>query len=252
MRIEQEMPPFSSLDIFVGLAAIVVASFAVYLFWRASGNSKKNGEEGVSIIIDDEITPNQILMARQKRQISLPELTTHFVSADIEKATSNIRTLTLKKELLGMVLKRLFEAEDDGEINRDERIRLSRGYETELKELNEELKQSELIMTLHELETIRDDILKKFEATLTSTQKRIDLVMKELKLEEKIEPPPRVIPEARVPRLEEEQDDEDDEIEETETPRAPRPRSDVEQKLEQLRSEVLKELEELEKLELEA
>jgi len=248
------MPPFSSLDIFVGIAAIVVASFAVYLFWRAGSTSRTKAEEGVSIIIDDEVTTNNILLSRQKRQISIPELTTHFVSADIEKATSNIRTLTLKKELLGMVLKRLFEAEDEGEINRDERIRLSRGYETELKELNEELKQSELIMTLHELETIRDDILKKFEATLTSTQKRIDLVMKELKLEEKIEPPPRITPPARtrVPRVEEEQGDEEDDIEETETPRALRPRSDVEQKLEQLRSEVLKELEELEKLELEA
>jgi len=110
-------------------------------------------------------------------------------------------------------------------------------------------------MTLHELETIRDDILKKFEATLTSTQNRIDLVMKELKIEEKVEPPPRAPPRARVPRPEEEPEDEEEaeeDLEEEDRPRASRPRSDVEEKLEQLRNEVLKELEELEKLELEA
>ncbi len=245
------MPPFSSLDIFVGLAAIAVAGFAVYLFWRASsGSPSREDDEGVSILVEDEYTTRSLLSSPRRRQISVPEVTTHFQSTDIERARSSLRTLTLKKELLSMVLRRLFEAEDEGEINRDERVRLSRGYETELRDLNEELKQSELIMTLHELETIRDDILLKFEATLTSTQNRIDLVMKELKIEEKVEPPPRAPPRARVPRLEEEPEDDDEE--EEERPRAPRPRSDVEEKLEQLRNEVLKELEELEKLELEA
>ncbi len=247
------MPPFSSLDIFVGLAAIAVAGFAVYLFWRASsGSPSREDDEGVSILVEDEYTTSSLLSSRRRRQISVPEVTTHLQSTDIEKARSNLRTLTLKKELLSMVLRRLFEAEDEGEINRDERVRLSRGYEVELRDLNEELKQSELIMTLHELETIRDDILLKFEATLTSTQNRIDLVMKELKIEEKVEPPPRAPPRARVPRPEEEPEDDEEDVDEEERPRAPRPRSDVEEKLEQLRNEVLKELEELEKLELEA
>lgn len=247
------MPPFSSLDIFIGLAAIAVAGFAVYLFWRASsGSPSREDDEGVSILVEDEYTTSSLLSSPRRRQISVPEVTTHLQSTEIERARSNLRTLTLRKELLSMVLRRLFEAEDEGEINRDERVRLSRGYETELRDLNEELKQSELIMTLHELETIRDDILKKFEATLTSTQNRIDLVMKELKIEEKVEPPSRAPPRARVPRPEEPEDEEDVEEEEEERPRTPRPRSDVEEKLEQLRNEVLKELEELEKLELEA
>lgn len=247
------MPPFSSLDIFIGLAAIAVAGFAVYLFWRASsGSPSREDDEGVSILVEDEYTTSSLLSSPRRRQISVPEVTTHLQSTEIERARSNLRTLTLRKELLSMVLRRLFEAEDEGEINRDERVRLSRGYETELRDLNEELKQSELIMTLHELETIRDDILKKFEATLTSTQNRIDLVMKELKIEEKVEPPSRAPPRARVPRPEEPEDEEDVEEEEEERPRTPKPRSDVEEKIEQLRNEVLKELEELEKLELEA
>ena len=250
------MPPFSSLDIFVGLAAIAVAGFAVYLFWRASsGSPSREDDEGVSILVEDDYTTSSLLGSPRRRQINVPEVTTHLQSTDIERARSNLRTLTLKKELLSMVLRRLFEAEDEGEINRDERVRLSRGYEAELKDLNEELKQSELIMTLHELETIRDDILKKFEATLSSTQSRIDQVMRELKIEERVEPPPRAPPRARAPIPEEEPEEEAEEgvpEEEEERPRAPRARSDVEEKLEQLRNEVLKELEELEKLELEA
>jgi hypothetical protein len=154
-----------------------------------------------------------------------------------------------------MVLKRLFEAEDDGEVTREERVRLSSGYESELKGLSEDLKQAELVVSLHELESIRDDILKKFEETLNSTQTRIDSIIKELKIEEEKEepaPPPRRrrVPERREEPPEEEEEAEE-EAEEEEAPRARRPRSDVEEKLEQLRMEVLKELEELEKLELE-
>jgi len=145
-----------------------------------------------------------------------------------------------------MVLKRLFEAEDEGEITREERLSLSKGYEVDLKRLQDDLKQSELIVTLHELETIRDDILKKFEATLNTTQSRIDNVLKELKIQEKPQRAPRRMPSEK----EEETEEEEGETEEEEAPRR-KPRSDVEEKLEQLRMEVLKELEELERLELE-
>ena len=153
-------------------------------------------------------------------------------------------------------MKRLFEAEDDGEITADERVSLSRRYETDLRRVNEELKQAELVVSLHELEAIREDIVKKFEATLNTTQSRIDSIMKELKIETRVE---RVERQTLVPTVESEdvageEVSEEEMSEEAETesrPRRRRPRSDVDARLEKLRSEVIKELEELDRLELE-
>ncbi|MHA1288210.1 MAG: hypothetical protein ACTSPB_12475, partial [Candidatus Thorarchaeota archaeon] len=184
--------------------------------------------------------------------VKLPEIKRKINVKDADDAKSKIRTLSLQKEISSIVLKRLFEAEDEGEINKEERLKLSKGYETELKDINEELKQSELVVTLNELELIRTDILKKFEATLNTTQSRIDLVLKELKLDVIEEEIPKQI-EKKTKTTTPKKVSVDEPVLEVEddTPRK-KPGSDVEAKLEQLRREVLKELEELEKLELEA
>jgi hypothetical protein len=247
------MAPLTSLDIAVGLAALAVAVLAVYLFVRASSGSgkttKPGQDEGVSIVVDDYTSSMASRVRVSSNEFQVPKIKRQLAGSDVDRARSSIRTLTLKSELLSMVLKRLFEAEDEGEITRDERVSLSRSYENELKSLSEELKQSELIVTLNELESIRDDILQKFEATLNSTQSRIDTIMKELKLEEKKTTPPprrrRVLERVEeAPEVEEEGDGEEEPI-------APKPKSEVEEKLQQLRMEVLKELEELERLDLE-
>jgi hypothetical protein len=136
-------------------------------------------------------------------------------------------------------------------------VSLSKGYEGELRRANQELEQAELVVSLHELEAIREDIVQKFEATLTSTQTRIDAIMKELKIEvraERAEKRTRIAPLEREGEEEEGEPDEEEEAGEEETeerPRRKRPRSDVDKRLEKLRGEVIKELEELDRLELE-
>ncbi len=60
-----------------------------------------------------------------------------------------------------MVLRRLFEAEDEGEISREERVRLGKVYEDEMKQIAEELKRSEMLISLAELESIREEIVQK-------------------------------------------------------------------------------------------
>ncbi|MCW3992291.1 MAG: hypothetical protein NWE79_06260 [Candidatus Bathyarchaeota archaeon] len=243
------MAPLPITDLLIGIGALAVAAFAIYLFIRASGGWSRTGQtEPEAKTVDEEAAPPQPIPPAQRGSgLQLPRVERHLRQPDVELARSSLRTLTLQRELLSMVLKRLFEAEDEGEITREERLRLSRGYEAEMKSLSEELKRTELMVALNELESIRDDILKKFEATLNQTQSRIDAIIKELKLEE-----PRKAP-ARAPRRkkpeEKEEVEEEAEEEKPEPPR--RRRSEVEEKVEQLRREVLKELEELEKLEIE-
>ena len=254
------MAPLSTLDIYVGLAAIVVAGMAIYLFIRASGGTSGLRREKPRTDPENEYMPSSRREPRLgQRSYRTPPTRRSLKRTDIDSAQSKIRTLSLQSELLSLILKRLFEAEDDGEITADERASLSRGYEGELKRANEELEQAELVVSLHELEAIREDIVKKFEATLNSTQSRIDTIMRELKIEaraERVERPSRRAPdeseEGEEDEGELEGEEEADEAETEDQPRRRRPRSDVDARLEKLRGEVIKELEELDRLELEA
>jgi hypothetical protein len=252
------MAPLTTLDIYVGLAAIVVAGLAIYLFIRASGGTDSLRRRETRTDPERDYMPSSRREPRLgSRSYRVPTTRRSLKRTDIDGAQSNIRTLTIQTELLSLMLKRLFEAEDDGEITSDERASLSRGYETDLKRASEELEQAELVVSLHELEAIKEDIVKKFEATLNSTQSRIDSIMKELKIEaraERVERPTRLAPVETDEEEEEEGEPEGEEAEEGEAeerPRRRRPRSDVDARLEQLRSEVIKELEELDRLELE-
>jgi len=240
------MAPLPTTDLLVGIGALVVAAVAIYMFIRASGGGMKveRAKPEEESLEEAPSPPIQLIAAGSRPQ--LPQVERHLKQSDVERARSSLRTLTLQRELLTMVLKRLFEAEDEGEITREERLRLSRGYEAEMKQLGENLKQAELVVTLNELESIREDVLKKFESTLNETQARIDVVLKELKLERPKKPPAEVPPKKKPEKEEAEEEEE----EKPPTPR--RRRSEVDEKLEQLRKEVLKELEELEKLEIEA
>jgi hypothetical protein len=250
------MAPLSTLDIYVGLAAIVVAGIAIYLFIRASGGTSGLRRGKPRTDLEREIIPSSFREPRLgSGSYRSPTTRRSLKRTDIDRAQSKIRTLTLQSELLSLILKRLFEAEDDGEITADERASLSRGYEGELKRANEELEQAELVVSLHELEAIREDIVKKFEATLNSTQSRIDAIMKELKIDvraERVEKRTRIAPVKTKEEGEPNGEKEDGEEEAEEKPRRRMPRSDVDTRLEKLRGEVLKELEELDRLELEA
>jgi hypothetical protein len=252
------MAPLSTLDIYVGLAAIVVAGMAIYLFIRASGGTSGLRREKPLTDPERDYVSSSLREPRLgSRSYRTPTTRRSLKRTDIASAQSKIRTLSLQSELLSLILKRLFEAEDDGEITADERVSLSKGYEGELRRANQELEQAELVVSLHELEAIREDIVKKFEATLTSTQTRIDAIMKELKIEvraERAEKRTRIAPLEREEEEEEGEPDEEEEAGEEETeerPRRRRPRSDVDKRLEKLRGEVIKELEELDRLELE-
>lgn len=251
------MAEFPSAELLIGIAAVVVAAVSIFLFLRASRSKTRTEPQAVQPTIEartasEEMPLEQTTPTTQERELPIPRIGRHLPQPEVERARSNIRVLTLKRELLSMVLKRLFEAEDEGEISRDERTRLSRDYEDDMKRIGEDLKRSELMVTLNELETIRDEILKKFEATLSSTQSKIDTILKELKIEE-AEKPPAELPRKRRPAKKEEEAERAEEIEEGAEEEKPQPekrKSEVEEKLEQLRKEVLKELEELDKLEI--
>ena len=149
------MADLLSVDLILGIAVVVVAAVAIYMFWRASGNDKKKEEEKPAEEPPKE-DPLRVELQMTERKVKVPPLEKKIASTDIERAKSQIRTLTLKQEINSMVLRRLFEAEDEGEISREERVRLGKVYEDEMKQIADDLKRSEMLVSLAELESIRD------------------------------------------------------------------------------------------------
>lgn len=218
------------LELMLSFGAIIVAIVSILLFIKAAGGfgvgKKTEGKPPASQMSEVEVKPSIGRLSR----------------GDVGKARRRLRILNLKREILSMAIKRLFEAEDEGEITREERIRLSKDYEEELKRVNEEIRRAELIVTLHQLEALREDIKRRFDELLGQTQARIDAILRELKLErveEKPKPPTRKM--RRKPREEKPPEAEEEKPAEV----------GVEERLEELRRQVQKELEELERLELE-
>jgi len=235
-------------DMIVGIGALIVAAVAIFMFMRATDGMGKSRRR-------DDDDPSILSVSVEPSRVNVPTLPTIAKRGEVEQARSTIRTLTVQQEILGMVMKRLFEAEDEGEINKAERERLGKNYEVEMQKVTEELNKAELIVSLNELEEIRSDIVKQFQETLNDTQSRIDLIIKELNIqpiepEVKEEPKPkprgprpRPQPQDEEPTEEPEGDDEED------APR--RGKETVEDRLDKLKQDVLKELEELDRLELE-
>ncbi len=239
-------------DLILGVSALAVAAVAIYMFLRATGGTggrqrreTGSGSEPLNVEVD------------HSRRVKVPELERIAKRDQVSEARGKIRTLALQQEITTMVMKRLFEAEDNGEISREERERLSKDYETEMDQITEELERAELIVSLSELEEIRTDLIKQFQETLADTQSKIDMIIGELQIEPpkpaeqepEEEPKPRPKrPRRRRPTPEPEEEAEEEEEEEEEA----RGRDTVEDRLNKLKEDVLKELEELDRLELEA
>ena len=232
-------------DMIVGIGALIVAAVAIFMFMRATDGVGKPRKR-------DDDDPSSSPVSLEPSRVNVSTLPAVAKRSEVEKARSTIRTLTVHQEILGMVMKRLFEAEDEGEINKVERERLGKNYEVEMQKVTEELNKAELIVSLNELEVIRSDIVKQFQETLTDTQSKIDLIIKELNIqpiEPEIKEEPKLQPKPRGTRPKPQPQPEEPEVDDEGIPR--RGRETVEERLDKLKLDVLKELEELDRLELE-
>jgi DNA-binding ferritin-like protein (Dps family) len=247
-------------DLILGFFAILLAGVVIIMFLRATNANQQKSQRSDSYELSKGQSRERTEIVRSgSSRVNVPSYKQITQKTEVEKAKSNLRTMTLKQEIIGLVMKRLFEAEDDGEISREEREQLAKDYEIEMKQIEDELNKSELIVNLNELEEIRLNIIKQFETTLSDTQQKIDLIIKELNIEipepepdVKIEKKPTRI-RRRIPRpIGEQEEDEPDDEEVEESEERSRRRESVEDRLDKLKKDVLKELEELERLELEA
>jgi hypothetical protein len=210
----------------VAIAAIIVT--AVTLFIMRS-RSKKPREEP-----SDVPESTAVLPLLEDRTV------TNF---DAQKSKKELRLLDVEREILSYGIRRLYEAQAEGKLSDKEREQLAQGYKQRMLEIKNCIDENESVVALHELEGMQADLIKLFNDRFDEINKKIG----GLRVNLGVKPKPVVPkPSPELPSSKPEK-----------TVKMPRKRSkpkktEAEERIDQIRSEVEKVLERLGQMETEA
>jgi hypothetical protein len=101
-------------------------------------------------------------------------------SAELERSKREMRTTMVERDLLSSALMRLYEAESEGRITREEREIISRRYSEQIKDLQSKLKGVELLVEVGELEGLRNELLALFQDKIQNIETRLDAAKQRL------------------------------------------------------------------------
>ncbi|MGQ9468837.1 MAG: hypothetical protein ACUVTD_03300 [Nitrososphaerales archaeon] len=206
-------------DVLIGLGiGFIIGSFIFYILSKFSKKQLKEKAEMPSI------KPH--LPTTQEKLIQMPEL---------EKARKELNALLLEKELLSSALTRVYEAEVQNKITKEEMEQLSNKYREQLKAVEEKLSNAELLIEVGELESLRNELIGLFERKIGQIESRLNRAKAKLKEIKGIPKPPtpaKLEPKEEKPRIKAEE-------------------AKVEDRVKALREEVLQALDRLEEIDIE-
>jgi len=93
---------------------------------------------------------------------------------DLEKSRKEMRTLLLERDLLSGALTKVYEAENEGKISREEREMIAKRYSAQIHDLEAKLSDKELIVEVGELEGLRDELVTLFKEKIQNIETRLD------------------------------------------------------------------------------
>jgi hypothetical protein len=165
------------------------------------------------------------------RTISLEEL---------EKSKRDLRTITLERDLLSSALQRIYEAETDGRITREEREMIAKRYSEQIREIETKLRDRELLVEVGELEGLRNELVTLFREKIQNIEARLDQARERLQ-PAKLEPMKTEVSRKAAPQV--------DELERAIERRAPKKEeTEGEKRVKELREEVMEALAKLEEI----
>lgn len=93
---------------------------------------------------------------------------------EMERARRDLNAIFLEKDLISNALTRVYEAEVDGRISRQEREELASRYKQRLKEVEGNLGDAEVTIEVGELERLREELLNLFEGKIRQIEVRLN------------------------------------------------------------------------------
>ncbi|MCJ7614346.1 hypothetical protein MUO71_06265 [Candidatus Bathyarchaeota archaeon] len=213
----------------IALGAVIVALITVYMMRTGK---KKTNEEPPEVPESAAILP-----LKGERTV------TNF---DAQKSQKELRVLDVESEIVSFGIRRLYEAQAEGKITEQERERLAKEYKLRMNEIKGAITENESVVALHELESMQDNLIKLFNDRFDEINKKIGSLRGNLNIKPKPETPkptstPSALPSSRPENAQKE-------------PRKPsKPKkTEAEERIDQIKSEVEKVLERLGQMETEA
>jgi hypothetical protein len=139
------------LGVLVGVVGAVVVSY--FTFYPRSGSSR-------------------VKMAVREADGSLAR--TSVPAPSLEKSRREMRALMVERDLLSSALMKVYEAETDGRISKEEREMIAKKYSDQIKELQSKLKDVELVVEVGELEALREELATMFQEKIQNLETRLD------------------------------------------------------------------------------
>lgn len=162
-------------------------------------------------------------------------------SSDLDRSRREMRTIMVERDLLSSALMKLYEAENEGRITREEREMISKRYSEQIKDLQTKLKDVELVVEVGELENLRNELVTLFEQKIQNIEGRLDAAKQRLGV---------VAPEA-VKKLTPARVDRGSDLERVVEKRAKPEMSESERRVKEIRDEVMEALTRLEQIDIE-
>jgi folate-dependent phosphoribosylglycinamide formyltransferase PurN len=179
---------------------------------------------------------------------SLAETT--ISASSLDKSKREMRALMLERDLLSSALMKVYEAETDGRITKEEREMIAKKYSDQIKELQSKLKDVELVVEVGELEALREELVSMFQQKIQNLGARLDQARERLGT---------VAPQAAVPAAVPgaakkdavAKSDKGTELEKVVEKRAKPELSESEKRVKEIRNEVMEALTKLERIDVE-
>ena len=231
------------------VAAVIIAAAAIILFMRRRMQQPKQPKKPA-----DAAQPEPELAGMPFKVMKSVQ------TGDASHAKDELRILDLERDILSDAIRRLYEAQAEGKINEQERERLAGTYKARMGTVKDSIAKDETIVALHELEGMQEDLMKLFSerfgelsSKVEELRTRIDVKpLKEIKVQ---------LPQAEKAQLEEEEETEEAEEaegEEEKPKKRKKPeekqstKTEAEQRVDEIRSEVERVLDKLGQMEIES
>jgi hypothetical protein len=161
---------------------------------------------------------------------------------ELERSRREMRTMMVERDLLSEALMRLYGAETEGRITKEEREMITRRYSGQIKDLQNKLKDVELVVEVGELEKLRGELVGLFDEKIGNIDARLDQAREKLSVTALPE-----APKAQTRAVQEQgEDDLEKAVEKKERPDV----SEGERRVKVLRDELLEAMTKLEQIDM--
>lgn len=178
------------------------------------------------------------------------EIRTSITEDQAKLAQQELKALTIEKEILSYALTHLYESESQGKLAESDRERLVAKYGEQMKGLDERIRKSQLIVDLHDLEKSQIEWIRTFQEKYGDMTRKIEEIRQMIGVVSKAEPEKAASEPLKKGEEKLKERARKTSMETKEETRPPKSKAD--EKVEEIRAEVLKELERLEQIETEA